>query len=81
MKIIKGNEFDKLSLKKQNNFTGIVIWGSGSQYYYQNGKLHRIDGPAYVSCSGYVQYWINGIQTSKEAQELYYNLHKLKGLI
>jgi len=53
----------------------------GVELYYQNGKAHRIDGPAVIHPDGYVQYWINGEQISKEAQELYYVLYKLKGLL
>jgi len=104
MKEIKHVEWDKLSHEEQKTFTGIVFWATGSQSYYQNGKYHRENGPAYIGYSGFVeylqdgklhridgpariwpknivQYWIHGKEVTKEAQELYYSLMKLKGLI
>jgi len=49
--------------------------------YYQNGKAHRIDGPAVIWSDGHIGYWINGERVSKKAQELYHSLMKLKGLL
>ena len=37
------------------NEYGIIKW-------YQNGKLHRLDGPAIEYTNGDVEYWINGEQ-------------------
>ena len=79
--ITQGDFWELLSAKEQKNFTGIVDWGNGLQLYYQNGKAHRIDGPAYIGPNGQVSYWIDGERVSKEAQELYYSLMKLKGLV
>jgi len=81
MKEITEEEWDKLPEEEKNNFTGSVKWKHGSQFYYQNGQLHRIDGPAYIKSNDYKEYWINGKQVSKEGQELYYFLMKFKGLV
>lgn len=34
--------------------------------YLKDGKLHREDGPAYVTGSGYAEYWINGVMTRED---------------
>jgi len=81
MREIRVYEFYELSDYERHNFTGITKNDIGSLRYYENGRLHRTDGPAIVYPDDYVEYWINGIQTSKEAQEFYYSLMKLKGLI
>jgi len=38
----------------------------GYKEYFQNGKLHRLDGPARIWPDGTEQYWIDGVQYSKE---------------
>ena len=40
--------------------------------WYQNGKFHRIDGPAIERADGSVEYWENGKQISNpnEAKEM-----------
>ena len=104
MKEVTYKEYRELSCEEQDNFTGIINSKDGSQVYYQNGnlhredgpaveysdgyvgywingKLHRIDGPAVIHSNGHIGYWINGERVSKEAQELYHSLMKLKGLI
>ena len=81
MKEITYEQWNKLSYEEANNFSGIVRWREGTQSYYQNGLYHRIDGPTYIGSNGQVSYWIDGERVSKEAQELYYFLMKLKGLI
>jgi len=81
MKEITEEEFMDLTLEENFNFTGIVNWNDGAQIYYQNGKRHRMDGPAAVWSDGQVSYWINGKRVSREAQELYHSLMKLKGLV
>lgn len=37
-----------------------VEWNDGSKVWYQNGKLHREDGPAYVDKDGGVEYHLFG---------------------
>jgi len=104
MKEVTYEQYCKLSYEKRKKFTGIVKWfdcsqsflqngklhridgpaaidKNGTQQYRINGKLHRIDGPAFIWPDGDVEYWINDEQVSKEAQELYYFLLKLKGLV
>jgi uncharacterized protein YlzI (FlbEa/FlbD family) len=43
-----------------NCFTGVVECSNGSKYWYQNGKLHRLDGPAVEWSNGDKSYYING---------------------
>jgi hypothetical protein len=39
-----------------NNFTGIAEYSFGRKEWYQEGKKHRIDGPA-VECFDGTKYW------------------------
>jgi len=81
MKTITKQQYWDLPLIEMKNFTGIIKWDVNSQTYYQNSLYHRIDGPAVEHSDGQASYWINGIKTTKEGQELYYSLLKLKGLL
>ena len=81
MKEITYEEFRGLSLEEQGNFTGIIKYHGGSRCYYYNDMWHRIDGPAIIEPDGDVEYWIHGTKTTKEGQELYHSLMRLKGLI
>jgi len=81
MKKITGVDWLEFSFKEQKNFTGIVKWHSGRKEFFTNGLFHRIDGPAVIRADRFVEYWINGKLVSREAQELYYSLLKLKGLL
>jgi hypothetical protein len=42
------------------NFTGIVLWPSGSKQWFKNGQLHRVDGPANEYDYGRKEWWVNG---------------------
>ena len=45
-------------IRKNPYYTGIS--SDGNKYWYLNGKLHRVDGPA-VECSDGTKYWyLNG---------------------
>jgi len=81
MKEITQKEWYKFLDEKRRELVGIVKWNDGSQIYYQNGKWHRTDGPAIIRFDNSVEYWIHGTKTTKEGQELYYSMMKLKGLI
>jgi hypothetical protein len=48
-----------------------VTYSTGEKTWYQKGKKHRTDGPACEWSDGIRQYWINGIETYKEAMEVY----------
>ena len=40
-----------------------VIWAGGSKSWYQNGLLHRTDGPANVRLQlGRQSWWLNGVR-------------------
>ena len=32
----------------------------GNKYWYFNGQLHRVDGPAIENSNGYKEWWLNG---------------------
>jgi len=93
MKEITDKEFYKLSTREQNSFTGIINRTFSKtrcedlnnpfviQNHLHNGISHRIDGPAIIWSHGKLEYYINGERVSKEAQELYHSLMKLKNLI
>lgn len=40
---------------------------SGTKAYYQNDKLHRLDGPAVIFSNGDEEYWVDGVQYTKES--------------
>jgi len=61
-------------------YTGIVEWANGDKFWYLNGNLHRVDGPAVERTNGVKEYWINWERVSKEAQEVLYAMYKLKGI-
>lgn len=52
----------KLKLKEHvpEHYTGIIEWENGPKYWYKEGKLHRLDGPACEFSDGYKQWWIEG---------------------
>lgn len=41
------------------NYTGIVIWENSSVVYFNNGQVHRVDGPAYTLGTN-IQWWYEG---------------------
>ena len=42
------------------NFTGIVEYTSKSKQYYQNGKRHRLNGPAVEYADGSCLWYVEG---------------------
>jgi hypothetical protein len=43
--------------------------GNVEKHWYENGILHRVDGPAIIYGDGNVEYWINGVQHTKHEYE------------
>jgi hypothetical protein len=39
---------------------GPAIVNNGSSYWYNHGKLHRLDGPAVIGRDGRKQWYVNG---------------------
>jgi hypothetical protein len=37
-----------------------TVYADGSQEWYVNGQLHRLDGPARVGAEGTQEWWVNG---------------------
>ena len=42
------------------NFRGIVEWPDGSKVWWLNGKLHRVDGPAFERADGSKAWYVDG---------------------
>ena len=81
MKEISKDSFYELSEEDANKFTGIVRYSNTEVVYFENGKWHRIDGPAHVMTDDVCSYWIHDVKTTKEGMELYFSLLKLKSLL
>lgn len=51
------------------NFTGVcktdIIGCSTFRIYMLNGKIHREDGPAYITADGIEKYYLNGKEIIK----------------
>lgn len=66
-----------------DKFSGIVEWPDGSRLYKLNGKMHRLDGPAYTTLEGYMSFIIDDKKVDCDTIEqfnLYLALLKLRGL-
>ena len=46
--------------KFPENFTGMVEYTTGNKYWYFNGILHRVDGPAIDCINGDKFWYLNG---------------------
>jgi hypothetical protein len=44
----------------EKNYTGILLYSSGTKLYYHKGKLHRINGPAVEYANGFKAWYFNG---------------------
>lgn len=47
------------------NKRGKKISSNGTKIWYENGKKHRLDGPAVIRACGIVEYWIYGHQVTE----------------
>lgn len=43
-----------------------IEFADGYKVYFQNNKWHRLDGPARIWSDGYEEYWIDGLEYTKE---------------
>jgi hypothetical protein len=55
MKTIKVKDYSEIP----KGFAGIAEWPSGTKEWYLNGKLHRVDGPAWEGANGTKEWWLN----------------------
>ena len=46
---------------------GMITYDDGTQEWREDGRLHRLDGPAVIHDSGYQAWWVDG------------HLHRLDG--
>ena len=44
----------------------VKVQNNGSQYWYLNGKLHRVDGPSIVCANGDKFWHLNGKHVTEE---------------
>ena len=51
----------------------------GSKLWYQNGKLHRLDGPAVENAYGIKEWWIEGQNYTEEQFNKITNPRSLEG--
>ena len=54
------NQFIEEVIYLPKNFTGIVEYSSGTKEWIVNGKIHRIDGPAWEGVDGSKVWYVNG---------------------
>jgi hypothetical protein len=64
MEIKKSEELPVLELKvgeiRPSNYTGIIKWPNGDKFWYLNGYIHRVDGPAIIEAEGSEFWYLNG---------------------
>ncbi len=48
----------------RDNGPAYMSYNDYCQAWFNNGKLHRLDGPAYI-CGDYKEWWIDGKQYTK----------------
>jgi starvation-inducible outer membrane lipoprotein len=46
-----------------------VIGADGTQEWYQNGQLHRVDGPAVIGADGARMWYIRGKKMTSEINQ------------
>ena len=56
---------DQVWWPKDPGLFGQIAWSDGDRAWYNQGQLHRTDGPARILEDGQVEYWINGKQVSE----------------
>lgn len=49
----------------KNNNNGKHVTAAGTKIWYQDGKKHRLDGPAVIRSCGIIEYWIRGHQVTE----------------
>ncbi len=42
-----------------DDYTGIIEWSNGDNWWYKNGKFHREDGPAKIWNNGYKSWYLD----------------------
>jgi hypothetical protein len=78
MKTITEKEWNNNSFNLDRlNFTGIVKWDDGGVSYFENGNLHRLDGPARIYPDGREEYFINGTFYYKKIHENMIHIEKI----
>jgi hypothetical protein len=67
----------------RDNDLPAIEYHNGRKVWIQNGKWHRVSGPAVVRLHDIVEYWVNDIQLTKEEWENHPEVkkHKLQILL
>jgi hypothetical protein len=55
-----------------------IIYSSGAKFWYQNGKIHRLDGPAETYVNGKEYYYIDDSQLTKKQHANHPEVKKYK---
>jgi hypothetical protein len=71
VKIVRLEEHQSFDIEGDPYFTGILEWENGHKQWIKKGRFHRLDGPAVEHPSGSCYYYINGIETTELAMELF----------
>jgi len=53
------------------NFSGIIEWSNGARSWRQNGKVHRLDGPAIELPNREKRYCINNLKLTEKEFEIF----------
>lgn len=75
------NVFIKSTNEFPENFTGMIEWPDGSKEWSENDKLHRLDGPAFISEHGKKLWYVNDEEVTEFECKLLHDIMKLKGLL
>jgi len=51
----------------------VRTYDNGTVEWYQNGKLHRTDGPAIIYSDGYQEWYLNGKQHREDGPAVVYS--------
>jgi hypothetical protein len=55
------------------DYTGWLLDNYGNKAWYQDGKYHRLDGPAFIQEKGNVNYWFYKSKRHRIAGPAYYD--------
>jgi len=70
MKMIKIKNWQEIP----DGFTGIVKCLNGTKIWFQNGRLHRLDGPAVEWDDKSREYWALGTRLAKDEFKIFQRL-------
>ena len=66
-KVLKTNAVNAILLHRENG--PAILWDSGTLVWYQHGKRHRMDGPAWITRTRKHEWYIRGHSVSHRVNE------------